>query len=410
MKILFIAYYYPPVQSIACVRTEAIVRELEKYGCDIRIVTSTENESFEENKKIYRVKHQLKKRNKSKNKIFRLVQKRIDKYFFSLFNFPDQMANWIPEAFKYCDKIMQNEEIDLILSSSSPYSSHVLSNKLKSKYNIPWIADFRDLWTQNHAYRYSNFRRLIEELFEKKIMSKADCLITVSKPLRDSLYSFHKKKTVEIINGFSQIDFNQYYKYKKSKLPLTIVFAGNIWKNYKYDFKILFASLSELKDSYKLDENSLSVEFYGSFFKGEKIIDYYDLNNIVKIHEKISREMMIEKQIQTDLLLFFAWTDPLYPGIYTGKIFEYLSVKRPILSVGGIPGDVVPKLLEATSSGISCFTKDEIKNKIIEYIKEKETTGMISYTGKDEEISKYTHYEMGKKFKNVIDECMKKEA
>jgi glycosyltransferase involved in cell wall biosynthesis len=405
MNILFLAYYYPPIKSIACVRTEAISRELENQGFSVRIITSINNKKSFDDGKIYRVSHI--KRNKSKNKIFRWLTKKVNKYFSGLLNFPDMFVDWIPLVYKKACKIIEVEEIDVIISTASPYSSHVIASMLKRKYKIPWIADFRDLWTQNCVYNHGKTRYRIEQLFEKYILKSADCLTTVSKPLCESLKMLHKKKVIEITNGFTEIDLNEYKI--QSKLPLLIIFAGNIWKNYKFEYQMFFSVLSELIKSEMIDESRIQIEFYGEFSNGEKLINLYSIESIVKLRGSVDRSIIIQKLAEADVLLFFAWTDLLFPGIYSGKIFEYISVKRPIISIGGIPGDVVPELLETTEVGFSCFSKEQIKNKILQLIKEKELTKVIKYQGKETEIKKYLHSEIGKKFAKIIYDCTKKE-
>ena len=39
-------------------------------------------------------------------------------------------------------------------------------------------------------------------------------------------------------------------------------------------------------------------------------------------------------QSRADALLLLMWNDPGEAGVYSGKIYEYIAVKRPIIYVG----------------------------------------------------------------------------
>ncbi len=79
----------------------------------------------------------------------------------AIIKYPDAEKGWKPFATKAGDDLLQNEDIDAMISSSSPVTSHIIAKELKEKHKIPWIADLRDLWTQNHDYSYGNIRKFV---------------------------------------------------------------------------------------------------------------------------------------------------------------------------------------------------------------------------------------------------------
>ena len=80
--------------------------------------------------------------------------------------YPDSEKNWIKPAYHKACEIIENNKIDVVLSSSSPVSTHIIANQLKEKYNIKWVADLRDLWSQNHNYNYSFIRQRLDRNLE----------------------------------------------------------------------------------------------------------------------------------------------------------------------------------------------------------------------------------------------------
>ena len=81
-----------------------------------------------------------------------------------------------------------------------------------------------------------------------------------------------------------------------------------------------------------------------------------NLKRIIKIHGQVSHEDALKRQKKSQLLLLLNWNDPKEKGVFTGKIFEYLSAQRPIIALGGY-GGVVKELLEQTKAGVSLNNK-----------------------------------------------------
>ena len=99
---------------------------------------------------------------------------------------------------------LQQNKYDAILSTSGPFTAHKIAEKLHSEFRLPWVADYRDLWSQRdyRSFAVSSERMWLEQKYESRIIQSADVLTTVSKPLADDLEQFHRKKTEVIFNGF----------------------------------------------------------------------------------------------------------------------------------------------------------------------------------------------------------------
>ena len=135
--------------------------------------------------------------------VFRFFYNLYQRLYLEIIFYPDSEKNWKPFAIEEGSKILQNENIDAIISSSSPVTCHLIAKELKSMYGSPWIAELRDLWTQNHNYPYHSIRKYIEKRLEVKTFNYADALVTVSSVLADKLSTLHKKEKIfTITNGF----------------------------------------------------------------------------------------------------------------------------------------------------------------------------------------------------------------
>ena len=316
--------------------------------------------------------------------------------------YPDAQKGWYKYAVKAGSEILNNEHIDAIISTFSPRTNHIIAKELKIKHKIPWVADFRDLWTQNHYYPYGHIRKFFDRRLELKTLLPADALVTVSQPWAEKLSVLHKgKKTYAITNGFDPAQMNTKPLALTSKF--TITYTGSIWIGGQDPSK-LFAALRDLISDGTMDPKDVEVRFYGperDWLPSE--IRKYGLSAIVKYYGMVSREISFEKQRESQLLLLLNWEDQLEKGVYPLKVFEYLAAQRPILATGGFGNDVIERLLDETNAGIYCKTVKDIKGILRELYSEYKLAGKITYNGDIEKINKYSYREMARKFAKVLD-------
>jgi len=322
----------------------------------------------------------------------------------AIVNYPDSAKGWKPFAVEAGSEFLQEENIDAMISIW-PVTSHLIAKDLKIEYGIPWIADFPDLWSQNHNYSYGPLRRLIDRRLEVKTLSQADALLTVSQPWAEKLTALHKGKPVyAITHGFDPEEVND--PPAKLTAKFTITYTGSVYT--KHDPSKLFAAIRDLISTGTLNPDDIEVRFYGP--KTEwlcKEIEQYGLSSIVKQYGLVPRNDAIKKQRESQLLLRLKWEGSEERGAYSGKIFEYLAARRPILATGGVE-DVVTELLNETKAGISALTVEDIKNTFKELYKEYKQKGRVTYKGEEAKVNKYSHREMARKFSGILDHLTQK--
>lgn len=319
-----------------------------------------------------------------------------------VFLYPDSEKGWKSICFKTAENVIRNENIDVIISSSPPEISHIIASKLKQKFGITWIADLRDPWSDKHYQNFSFLRNYLDKRLEKKILSRADYVVTVSNPLVNRLInSLNKSNILAIYNGFDIDQFNLNMPVTK-KFSLT--YTGFIYKN-KQNPALFLKSIRYLVDNNQIDRNVLSINFYG--INEEWLKDEIKKNNLVDLvylHDLVKRYESIEKQKESQLLLFFTWDDISQEGIVTAKLFDYLAARRPILSMGYTDGGVVKELLDQTQAGVHVSNEEELKDYLMKAYQEYKEAGAVQYRGIDAEVIKYSHREMARKFAEVLDE------
>lgn len=274
--------------------------------------------------------------------------------------------------------------------------------ELKTKHNIPWVADLRDLWSQNHNYHYGRIRKFFDKRLELETLSNADALVTVSPLWAEKLRTLHRgKATYAITNGFDPDEMSNGQTNPTSKF--TITYTGQIYTGKQDPLKV-FAALRDLISDGTINPEDIDVRFYGRedefIAKG---IEEYELWDVAKQYEPVPREISFEKQRESQLLLLLNWEDQREKGVYPLKIFEYLAAQRPILATGGYGEDAVEGLLADTKAGIYCRTVEDIKRIVSELYSEYRSKGEVSYSGNMEEINRYSHREMARKFSEILD-------
>ena len=349
----------------------------------------------------FRTKERLNLASKKSYRYVRPFLRFLYKYYLELVQYPDAEKGWKSFAVKAGNELLQSEDIDVMISSSSPVTCHIIAKELKSRHNIPWVADLRDLWTQNHDYPYSSLRKLLETRLERKTLSAADALVTVSQPWAKKLEMLHKREAYAITNGFDPDKMSNGKASLTSKF--TITYTGQIYSaRAKQDPSKLFLALKDLISLGAMDPKDVEVRFYGSENRSlASKIEEYGLWTIVKQCGIVSREISFEKQRESQLLLLLKWEDPQERGWHSLKIFEYLAARRPVLATGGTD-DILTELLNETNAGIDAQAVDDVKNALMKFYTEYKLRGKVSYLGNMEQVNKYSYREMAGKFAEVF--------
>jgi len=419
-KILMISYYFTKNEFIGAIRLQGLAKYLPEFGWEPIILTSTNKKNSQDKYPVFKaydpglftwIKRKIGVKKNQSMADFLNIQKHsngigpkkiIINLGRELFAYPDVTKNWYPFALETANEILKNYDIEAIISSSSPVTTHLIASTLKRKYNIIWLADLRDLWTQNHYYKYSVFRKSIEKKMEKKSLKSADAIITISEPLVYELKKIHVDKPVfSILNGFDleKLNFNPPdFNY------FSICYTGNLYQGRR-DPGQLLAAISKLCKEGKINKKVLRIDFFGNYGNWlTREIEKFNLQDVFTLHGNVMREIAIENQCKAQLLLLLTWNDPAEKGVYTGKLFDYLAARRPILSLGYTDGGVVKELLDQTQAGVHCSNEAELREYLLKAYREYKELGAVQYRGIEAEVMKYSHREMARKFAEVLEE------
>ena len=418
MKVLIITYYWPPAGGSGVQRWLKFVKYLQDFGIT-PVVYTVENPEYpttdtslsnEIPDGIDVLKQPIKDPQKIVTSLFgKKTQSNFGNYphkgFLTWIRgnlfIPDPKIFWIRPSVSFLKKYLSNNDIDVIISTGPPHSVHLIAKRLKRATNISWIADFRDSWTE--LYYYSDFKmcnlaKKWNKELENSVLKNANVVLTVSNSLKEELIAFSNSVKV-ITNGYDDEVF------VKKNITLdkknSISHIGLFPK--ESNPIILWKVLQEICSVNNEFANNLEIKITGSVSK--EVLDsikQYSLLKHTKKNGYVEHNIAIEFQQKAQVLLLLIPKTKNAKGIITGKIFEYLQAKRPILAIGPTDGDLAD-ILKETNGGIIIDFDDEkkLKETILKFYSDFKNNRLV-VTSKN--IEQYHRRSLTEKLSKIIKE------
>ena len=440
-KVILIAFYFNQVNEIASKRLRALAKYLPQFGWEpivivpdlgfipkenddlnCRIIYTEYEDMFSHFSNKFK-KSESKFPEDSKDSIESNDEKLKDSTSYSnpiaskaisiageVFAYPDGMKYWHESAFEEASKLIEEEEIDAIISSSWPITCHTIAKDLNEKYDLPWVADLRDLWNLNPYVSHTFIRNYFEKRLELKTFENADALTTTTDLAAKTLSTLHPmSRIVPILSGYDKDDFKFLEELVSKKddfstdspEKLKFIYAGSLYGG-KRDPSYLFEAIRQLEDENKLDSSKISIEFYGDSTGLEEIAKRNGLSDIVHIGGKIAHEEVLKKQLNSDVLLLISWDNEKEKMFIPGKIYEYFALKKPVLSIGYKEGSL-KDLIEETKVGYHVSSLESTKEVLLDIYDDFIENGAVELNS-DINIEDYSMENMAKKFADLLNE------
>lgn len=358
-KVLIIANEFPPMGGAGVQRTTKFVKYLPEFEIDPIVITKehvgelTDTsllKDLPEDLKVYRLKAYDTVNRKGLLKVpFKILGTRILS--------PDSEYFWYYFNRKKVAEIIKKHKINCIYTTSFPYSSHLMGLYLKRLFpNIRWITDFRDEWT-NNPYHLDSIYKRIKLKFEKKkelsVTNECDFLITNTPFMLENFIKDNPTlvgRSNYIPNGYDDDDFVDLNNIRDGGEKFVITYTGSL-----YGRRNLNEFLEGLKisiDNNKIDKTKLEIRIVGNIYQ-EVLDEYankYNLEGIIKSFGYMAHKKSIQMLYNSDILLLVIGKGKGSKNFYTGKIFEYIRVDRPILAI--VPEDgAAAQVINDTNTG-----------------------------------------------------------
>jgi glycosyltransferase involved in cell wall biosynthesis len=272
---------------------------------------------------------------------------------------PDlELVGWIPFALPRARALAKHGHFDCVITSSPPQSAHLIGLTLQSA-GVAWVADFRDGWTfesQRPLWALEALGRLDHDL-ERRVATRADAVCAVTDPIAADLSTRFGRSVATITNGFdpdAMPDIDGRSEHLLSSERRTLVHTGTLSFGGR-PLGPLLDALRSLRDSAPSAIRRLEVALVGPATDSERAqVDGAGLTDTVRLTGPVSHEAALALQRAADGLLVI--TGPGQSGVATGKLYEYLTARRPILVIGD--DTAAAGIVRRTGAGIAVGRDD----------------------------------------------------
>lgn len=390
-RVLIITYYWPPSGGSGVQRWLKMSKYLPEYGWqpviyttenaeypiidhslekdvapNIEVIRRPINEPYSAYKKFLGIKKEETVKmgfiqEKEKNKSWKSD---LSLWVRGNFFIPDARCGWVKPSVRYLKEYLNEHPVDAIISTGPPHSMHLIALKLKEALGLPWIADFRDPWTEIDYYNdlhLTSWADRKHHRLEQEVLTKADKVVTVAPDGARRLGRLGNRNVRTIYNGFDRDDDTQTPVNLSEQF--TITYLGVLSKIQNPSN--LWQALAELiKEDSGFDKN-LKINMIGQI--DSAVVSSINENGLTQHvayspympHDQVSA---VHRSSTLLLLLLMPDSVPRAKGLLTGKLFEYMASGRPILCIGPEDGDAA-RILRETGAGQTISFEDKEKMK-----------------------------------------------
>lgn len=264
---------------------------------------------------------------------------------------PDSCIRWLMPALLTGFRI--SRQCDVIYSTSAPFTNHLVACFLHKFFAKPWIADFRDPWTQYKIYQHSSrWRSRIDAFLETQFLRMAD-IVTVTCPataksFQDTHPSLSEDKFVVITNGFDADDFDLLASSRFS--TFTIAYTGR-FDSQKNASVVFFQALKEIRCEHPDLAGEIKIVFAGSFEERSRaLLKEWALEEMVEVLGYVSHQESVQLLLKSHVLLLTLSDESGVNLTYPGKLFEYLAAQKTILAL--VPEGATADLIRDMEAGL----------------------------------------------------------
>lgn len=445
-KILMICNYFAPDSTIGAVRTSKLVKYFRKSGYEVDFITEkktiqrdelllTGNEDvnieYAENSRVYlgfrgvyeKLISPLRKKCMARMDNRRRINKKSGNEEF----YPLQTAypllgsaDYIVEQIKQNDlfrsimRILDKaDKYDFLITSYGDSFAYYAGRYFKRMHpKTPWIMDIRDA-----IYRYKftpPYVSFFPKNMEKRVWSEADCIVGVSKAICRRVSKKYRNKVHYIPNGYDPDDRIEVKNIEASLELLIFTYTGSMYGGLQ-DLSMFFKCMRMLFDDELIVPDKVIFQYAGNssayeIFKNQA--QKYGVENVCTYIGKLTHLEAMNAQEHSDILLCASYDyKDNTGGIITGKIFEYMTAKKPVITVitGDIENSELASIVKKTGIGIAIEESQgqegiiALREYILNQYHMKMKTGSLEYNPNVSELEKYDYSNIANQYIRLLD-------
>jgi len=266
---------------------------------------------------------------------------------------PDENVAWNLTAIPAAIRLVREEQIDVVITTSPPNSLHLVGAAVKRITGVRWVADLRDSLTA-HPHRRTESaavraKEQSQRLIAKLVARSADAIVAAADAIADEAKTLEPRgDVVTIANGCDFDDFVglDYTPGERFRITHTGSFFG------RRDPRPFLTALAE-------SGVDAVARFVGDFRPGDReFAEGLGLGDRLELHPFLPRRQALALQRNSEaLLLLIPDAGGRGKGVLSGKIFEYLASERPVLAA--VPPDgAAAELIREAGAGVVAPSDD----------------------------------------------------
>lgn len=371
-RVLMICYYFPPLGGIGSLRALKFAHYLPEFGWDPTVLAPRNGAyyrdpdlEFDEKKvirtsslEISRAGKQLMGSGRDDTRpaevgfVLEHVRRGVRRWIYR----PDAQIGWYPFAVRSARRLLREGRFDAIFSSSFPITAHLVARRVHREFGIPWVAEFRDLWTDLSRYD-SRRRQRLDEAMERTLLATATEVVTVSAPYAELFRDRGARRISVITNGFDPLDFRGTQGLGR---PVA-TYVGTYYPD-RQDLRAAFQAIGDLIQSGLLP--GLGIRFVGDVPESlRETLAQAGLSGSIECQGFVPHREALGHIEDSALLLLAgpvsgAFRGTTVRGNIASKVFEYLGSRRPILYMGDADSEV--ESIVRRFPGVACVRPGDV--------------------------------------------------
>jgi len=358
MRVLLVTMYFPPSGGGGVARPTKLAGHLAELGFDVHVLAPDDSKwlyrddvlAIPPNVQVHRAKYHGPKGRLPAEELHGLDGLDRTLRQAALFSrrllVPDEFVSWGLTAIPAARRIVRDEKIDVLVTTSPPASVNLIGAAVKQVTGVYWVADLRDSIAANPDRRVDRLavrmKEQTQEAVAKLVARWADAVVTISDTISSEMRAFGAERVETIPNGcdFEDFDGLEYHRGGRFRITHTGTFLGH------RDPRPFLSALAEV-------DGDVVARFVGPLRSSDReFAEGLGLGDRVEEIEHVPRQSALELQRDSDaLLLLLPDAGGRGNTVPSGKIYEYLAAERPILAA--VPPDgVAAELVRRADAGV----------------------------------------------------------
>lgn len=336
------------------------------------------------------------------------IKANIAEFIRATFFIPDARILWLRSAVRTALNIISDYDIQAVYTSAPPYTCALIGRQIKRKTKLPWVAGFRDPWTDflTTPQRWW-IPKLIDRQLERTVLEEADAVECAWQGIiEDAIRKvplLPRNKFYHVPNGFDSADFPN-VEYSKNE-RFTITYTGSMYG--VRNPKTFLEAFEQLLQRGVCKPENVHLRFVGRF--GDDVLEMFEkssFKNSIEVVGYVPHSASIAYLMKSEVLLIVVDNAKESAEIVPGKVYEYLGVGRPILALSP-KQSAIEDLILRSGAGLSAQQEDvlTIAANIAVYYEawQNNTLDAISKTAS---VSQYERKESAKILGTILDSVL----